>query len=463
VLLRAKSKGVHVDTLIGVAGVGLVGLDPREVGTFTLGEAVLAVELELGSDNGVLAPAMHVKGGLSENKCAGVGNRGSVKVVDVAGVLVHGRRLDRVGVVGVVGVGSIISRNLLAAKVGLVVGVGRSVPVSREARRNVGVKSAGVLEEAASVNEGIGVGSDLLRPTEGVDGIGKGINRISVVERLGTENLEKSGIACEGRAVIDVLIGLHNPDELLHGVVEVELDLVAGRTDRLITSELELRDQVLVRVLGHTTTLVSVKEHVVNVEGSGNDRLVVGDCGRNRASGSILVSHVDRRAGVARKCGNSPQALVNRANVKVDLDLVVLKGNQRKGKTGVCAKPELKGNVKGSLRKSVTGSANLARGKRVTRAINIGERGIGDEGELCGVSDHLEVAALLLRGHGELVPDVHPVTILAINALATNLDLNLSDKLLTGEIQPTSVNALALASDIGTDTHKLVDLGKCHL
>jgi hypothetical protein len=229
------------------------------------------------------------------------------------------------------------------------------------------------------------------------------------------------------------LIGLDDPDKLLNRVVKVELDLVAGRTDGLITSELELSNQVLVRVLGHSAALVSVKEHVVDVEGSSDNGLIVCNGGRDGAASGVLVGG-NRRTRVARKSGDSPQALINRTDVKVNLDLVVLKSNQRKGKTRVGAKPELKRNVKSCLRKSVTRSANLTRSQGVTRAINIGERRIGDEGKLSGVTNHLEVAALLLGSHGKLVPDVHPITILAIDALATNLDLNLSDELLTGEI-----------------------------
>jgi hypothetical protein len=226
---------------------------------------------------------------------------------------------------------------------------------------------------------------------------------------------------------------LDDPDKLLNRVVKVELDLVTGRTNGLITSELELSDQVLVRVLGHSAALVSVKEHVVDVEGSSNNGLIVCDGGRNRAARSVLVGS-DRRTAIARKSGDSPQALINRTDVKVNLDLVVLKSNQRKGKTRVGAKPELKRNVKSCLRKSVTRSTNLAGSKGVTRAINIRERRIGDEGKLSGVTNHLEVATLLFSSHGKLVPDVHPITILAIDALATNLDLNLSDELLTREI-----------------------------
>ena len=37
-------------------------------------------------------------------------------------------------------------------------------------------------------------------------------------------------------------------------------------------------------------------------------------------------------------------------------------------------------------------------------------------------------------GEGKLVPDVHPITILTVNTLTTNLNLNLGNQLLTDEI-----------------------------
>jgi hypothetical protein len=48
---------------------------------------------------------------------------------------------------------------------------------------------------------------------------------------------------------------------------------------------------------------------------------------------------------------------------------------------------------------------------------------------------------------------MHPVTILSVDSLASNLNLNLSDELLTGVIQPTGI-------DITSGTlHRLVNLG----
>jgi hypothetical protein len=356
-------------------------------------------------------------------------------------------------------------------KVGLIVGITRSVPVSSESNRS-SIHGTGSLKETLAINEGVladegaGVSSigNRFRSTEGMDGIGKGVNGISVVEGLGTKNLEEEGIANKGRAVVNVLIRLDNPNQLLDGVVEVELDLVGGRTDRFITSELELGDEVFVGVLCHSAAFISIQEDIVNVEGSSNQGLVVGNGGRDGLARGRLAGLSRKGDSVAVQGSDSPQALINGTNIKVNLDFVVLKSNQGEGKARVGAKPELKRNIKGGLRKSVAGSANLTRSLRVARTINIREGGISDEGKLGGVTDHLEVSALLLSSHGELVPDVHPVTILAVDALTTNLNLNLSDELFSGEIQPTGINAgCASSAGVSTDTHQLVDLGKSHL
>jgi hypothetical protein len=165
------------------------------------------------------------------------------------------------------------------------------------------------------------------------------------------------------------------------------------------------------RILGETSSLVSVKENIVNVKRSGNKRLVVSNRRSLRTAGS----------GVKRL--NGPQALVNRTNVKVNFDLVVLESNQRKSKPWVGAKPELKRNVKGCLRKSVSGSTHLTRSVGIARTINVTERRISDECQCCGVSNHLEISTLLLGGHGKLIPDVHPVTILTIYSLTAEPQL----------------------------------------
>jgi hypothetical protein len=404
-------------------------LDPREVRSFTLREAILAVKLELSGDDGVLSPAVHIQRGLREDE--------GTSIRDTRVILVTTRLLERSNdrsreTSGVQG-------DLVASKIDLIVRIGGTVPVSSEIIRDVIIQSTRILEETTSINVSTRISSDGSRASESVDSIGESIDGISVVEGLSTKDLEEESITSQRRAVINVLIRLDNPDKLLNGVVKVELDLVRRRTNRLITSELELSNKVLVGVLRHSASLVSVQEDIVNIQRSSNQRLIVSNGGRDRASNVVLTSRLSSSSGrvrvlVAVQGGNSPQALINRADIKVDLDLVVLESNQRESQAGVGAKPELERHVKGGLRKSVTGSANLTGSQGVARGLNIRERGISDEGKLGGVTNHLEVSALLLRGHSELIPDVHPVTILTINSLTTNLDLNLSNELLTGVI-----------------------------
>jgi hypothetical protein len=212
--------------------VVLVGLDYVEVRTLTLGEAVLAIKLKLGGDNWVLTPAMHVKGSLGKNESSGIREQG---------LFGSAITIDTIGPLGAIRTSSV---------------------------------SHSTLESSISTDESSRTRGSIFT-TEGMDSVGKSINGISVVERLGTKSLVKSLATFKGLAVVYVSIRLDNPDKLLTGVVEVELDLVGGGTDRLVASELELRDEVLMGVLCESTTLIGVEEDVVNIEGSSNQGLVV--------------------------------------------------------------------------------------------------------------------------------------------------------------------------------------------
>jgi hypothetical protein len=304
VFLRAESKGVYVDTSVGGASVVLVGLDNVEVGTLTLGEAVLAVELQLGSYNRVLTPAVHVKGSLGKNECSGIR---------------ESRTMD-----------------------------GRTIPccgASISISSSISARGTVSLEKTSGVKESLSSRCGISR-AEGMDGIGEGINGISVVEGLGTKGLVKSLTALKRSAVIYVGIRLDNPYQLLTGVVEVQLNLVGRGTNRFVTSELYLLDQVFVGVLCHLAALIGVKEDVVNIQGSGYKGLLV-----SSAYGLCAIE--------GSKVLYGPEALTNGAEVNVNLDLVVLEGDKGKGKTRVAAEPELKGYVKGGLGEGVAGSAYL--------------------------------------------------------------------------------------------------------
>jgi hypothetical protein len=206
-----------------------------------------------------------------------------------------------------------------------------------------------------------------------------------------------------------------------------------------------LLNEVLVGVGSHLSALISVEEDEINIDGGSNKGLLVSLGDRDRSGGGSNVI-------------DSPQALTNGSEVDVDLNLVVLESNEGKSKTGVSAEPEEEGTVEGGLRESLAGGANLA-GTASSRAgsVDVGKGGVNKVGELGGVSNHLVITSLLLSRKGELVPDVHPVTILSVDSLATNLDLNLRDELLAGEIQPTGINGL------GRTLHILVDLRESNL
>jgi hypothetical protein len=182
-LFRSKGEGVDVDTLIRVAGVGLVRLDPREVRSFTLREAVLAVKLELSGDDRVLSPTMHVKRGLRKDECSGI--RDTRVILVRSDISNKSSNISR---------GSDRNRNRVTTKIHLIVRVGRSVPVSSETTIRDVIKSTSILEETTGINECTRVSSNRGRSTESMDGVRKSINGISVVERLSTKDLEEKSI-----------------------------------------------------------------------------------------------------------------------------------------------------------------------------------------------------------------------------------------------------------------------------
>ena len=279
-LLGAESEGVHVDTSGGSAAVVLVGLDAVEVGALALSETVLAVELELGNLNGVLAFAAN----------AGVEDNLGEQVVDTGLELTN--------------TGSILS-----------VSTGHAAELSQILAEKGSSSRARVTANGSSSRSSLG-------EERGDDAVSGEV--IGVVERLGTTNRRKpSG----GRAVNEG-VTLDDPEELLHGVVEVELDLVGGRGDGLRTSVLHLLDEVLVGLLGEAAALLSVEVHVVNVEGGGGEGL-----GRRSNRGT------KRRLRIL--------AVLPGLEVNIDANLVVLERDEGDRKTGVTAEPELEGDVEG--------------------------------------------------------------------------------------------------------------------
>jgi len=131
--------------------VVLEGLDNIEVRAFALREAVLSVELELGSDDGVKTPTVHVEGGLSEHEGAGVGHVGAVD-----GGVIEGR-------------------------------VRAGAPLLIDSNAGGIVNRTGHLEKTTGGDESVRSGG-LLGSTESVNGIRESINGVGVVKGLSAKS-----------------------------------------------------------------------------------------------------------------------------------------------------------------------------------------------------------------------------------------------------------------------------------
>jgi hypothetical protein len=379
VLLRLECEGVHVDTLGGGTSVVLEGLHAVEVATLTLRETILAVELELGNLHGVLTLALHtgiendlgqqVVGGILEDLGTGVGDG-----VQPRSAREGGTRLDTE-------TGEVRAIRTIVLRGGDV--HGGSTTTERTAGEHVH--------------------HNTLRGEV-----------IGVVEGLATVDLRDEVLA--GGAVHE-RVTLNNPHELLDGVVEVELDLVGRRGDRLRTRELELLDEVLVGLLGKPAALLGVEVHVVDVEGGSREGLD----GSRRGAGArlLVVSAVDPLL-----------------ELDVDAHLVVLEGDQGDCKTGVAAEPELEGDVEGLGRGTCTGSARVGELSSGARGIQRITLGVLHQNEVVGVADHI-IESLNGTGIlGELGPDLHPVTVLPVDALTTDLELDNLDEPVADVVEP---------------------------
>ncbi len=228
-----------------------------------------------------------------------------------------------------------------------------------------------------------------------------------------------------------VRVALDNPHKLLARVVEVELELVGGRRDRLLARELERLDEVLVGHLGELATLVRVEVDVVDVERGGD---------------KVGVRHtVADRVVVGRNLGRDiPAEVLDVVELEVHAHLVVLEGDEREGKTRVAAEPELERDVERVLRGALhdlvrrVGLAGRAVVVAVLTALDEEIRELGD------IANHLGIASLLAGLLRELIPDVEPVAIVLVDALATDLNLDVLDEIVADPVEPAELGSRAV-------------------
>ena len=207
VLLRLQGKRVDVHADRRGAGVVLPRLDAVEVPALTLVEAVLAVELDLGHFNRVLALALHV-GGQDHLREEVVRRRLEEHILTIVANTVTVELRAR--------------RQAAAADDAetrderLTEGAGRTFVGTRCCRDSADCRCTGGAARQGAAAE------DARHDTVRVPVIG-------VVERLLSEGLLDPRHNSARGGAVDERVALHNPDNLLHRVVEVHLDLVGGR------------------------------------------------------------------------------------------------------------------------------------------------------------------------------------------------------------------------------------------
>jgi len=229
------------------------------------------------------------------------------------------------------------------------------------------------------------------------------------------------------RIAADERVALDNPDKLLARVVEVQLQLVGRGRDGLAARELQHIDQVLVGDLGELAALIRVEVDVVNVQ-RGGDQVGRGDAVADDVDVRVLGRNVELQVA----------QVVER---QVHAHLVVLQRNQGQRQTRVAAEPELHGHVQrvlGAAVADLVGRVGLAR-----RAVIIAVLATLDDQvrQVGHVAHHLGIARLLARLLGELVPDVQPLSIVLVNALTADLELNLLDEVVADPVEPAELRA----------------------
>jgi len=245
----------------------------------------------------------------------------------------------------------------------------------------------------------------------------RAVKPVRVVERLLALVLVHRAVAGNERIALD------DPDKLLARVVERHLDLVGRRRDRLIARELELLNEVLVGNLGEAAALLRVKVDVVNIE--------------RRRNEAVRVDAADDRRLVG------PAEVAELVELKVYLDLVVLERNEREREARVAVEPELERDVQRVLRRAAAVLGARVRLAAVAVIVAAAIRADLPErvDELRDIANHLGVAGLLARRARELVPDVEPVTVVLVNALAADLNLNVADQVVADPVEPAELRA----------------------
>ena len=220
---------------------------------------------------------------------------------------------------------------------------------------------------------------------------------------------------------------LVHPHQLLDRVVQRQVEADRLRGHRLLKTILKLVDEVLVRLLGEAATLVRVEVDVIHI----HRRILEAGQGRSRPNDSTREGTTTRRDVLDQ---------VRRlAEDEVQANLVVLEGDERQSQTRVAAEPEGQRDIQNRR------AAVAASGRR-ERALNRG-------------TQHLVETNRLVILRGQRLPQIHPLTIVTVHDLATDLNLHLLDEEVTQTATTTGRPEHVLCRTRGSRTR----VGKRHL
>ncbi len=408
---RVQSEGVRVNAILRCVRPVLVRLDVVEVLTLSLGESIVTVQLNLALDDRVkgtievkteVVPLVDADIAVSTARVKGVGgtDEASEESVNNGGELTDGQEI--------------------ASHEDVVQGSGTetdtrgrgSVTVNAGTGDNGTANSDGA--SATNLDHTVTIDIDGTRSTSGV-GDGK-------QEALGGLNAEVTDLISSAALVVinasvsKELLGageptkFDNPEKGLGRVVEVKADLAGVSRQSLLTSELKLLDQVLVRGLGEALALLRVEVDVVD------KKLSLVETESKILDGDVLGDNT----------------LISTTEVEVDTDVVVLEGDERKGKTVIPVAEELQRNIQ--------------QGGIVVAVESV---------QLLGVTDHDIVTTALADRQGKLLPDGKPLTVLAVNTRTTNAQLDLINKGVADTANPSPLLLIITSVTAGQDDTKV--------
>ena len=197
-------------------------------------------------------------------------------------------------------------------------------------------------------------------------------------------------------------------------------------------------------LLGEAAALLRVEVHIVDIQGGGRKGL-----------GNRSRRGTDRRLGIL--------TVLPRLKVHVNANFVVLEGNEGDGHTRIAAEPELEGNVQRLGGRTGAGDARNSCLAGHTQSIQRLASATLHEHKVVGVTYNVLKSLDGSSIRRKLGPDLHPVTILAVNALATDFNLDLLDEAVTDKIEPAETLVGSSASDHKLVTSRNLNLGEHNL